>query len=74
MPDTLPPPADSPLAALLPRDQAARYIGFSPATLADWAIEGKYRDELPFARIGKRAFYRRSDLDKFIQSRFPANT
>jgi excisionase family DNA binding protein len=55
---------------MLNRDQAAEYIGVSVATLASWAHTGVHRDILPVARIGKRAFYRRADLDKWLESRF----
>jgi hypothetical protein len=54
----------------LPRDKAASYIGVEKTTLDNWAHTGKYRDLLPFAMIGKRAFYRIADLDRFVQSRF----
>ncbi len=68
-PETLSP---SPLAMMLDRDAAAEYLGLKPATLAFWAHVGKYRDELPYALIGKKAFYRRADLDAWLASRFPA--
>ena len=45
----------SPIAAMLCREDAAAYIGVQPSTLADWAHTGRYRDELPVARIGRRA-------------------
>ncbi len=58
------------LSESLPRDQAAAYIGVETSTLANWAHSGKHRDLLPFAMIGKRAFYRKADLDRFVESRF----
>ena len=54
----------------LPRSEAAAYIGVEISTLAGWAHTGKHRDLLPFAMIGKRAFYKKMDLDRFIESRF----
>ncbi len=54
----------------LPRAEAAAYIGVEVSTLAGWAHTGKHRDELPFAMIGKRAFYKKTDLDRFVESRF----
>jgi ATP-dependent exoDNAse (exonuclease V) alpha subunit len=51
----------SPLAAMLCRENASVYIGVAYATMADWTHTGKYRDELPVARIGKRSYYRRAD-------------
>ena len=66
-------PTTSPLAAMLDREAAAAYIGVQPSTLALWAHNGKHRDTLPVARIGKRAYYRRADLDKWLESRFAAS-
>jgi len=54
----------------LPRAEAAAYIGVEISTLASWAHTGKHRDLLPFAMIGKKAFYRKADLDRFVESRF----
>ncbi|MFT4563807.1 MAG: excisionase family DNA binding protein [Gammaproteobacteria bacterium] len=51
----------------LNRPEAARYLGVSVNTLEVWASTGRY--ELPFVRIGRRVFYRRSDLDAFIDRR-----
>lgn len=62
--------SESPLADMKPREEAAAYIGVQASTMAYWACTGKYRDELPVARIGKRAFYRRADLDRWLESRF----
>jgi hypothetical protein len=72
MSKTLPLPAESPRAALRNRVEAAAYLGLAPATLADWAINGTHRSELPYIRLGKRCYYRQSDLDRFIESRFAA--
>jgi excisionase family DNA binding protein len=52
----------------LTRAQAAEYLGLkNPDTLAVWASTRRYN--LPFVRVGSRVFYRRSDLDRFIQRR-----
>ena len=51
----------------LPRTEAAAYIGVVPGTLEVWASTGRY--DLPFIKIGRRVFYRRSDLDAFIERR-----
>jgi excisionase family DNA binding protein len=52
------------LAATLTNDEAARYIGVSPATLATWRST---RDvEIAHVRIGRRIVYRRVDLDRFL--------
>ncbi|WP_365977157.1 helix-turn-helix domain-containing protein [Thiobacillus sp.] len=50
---------------LIDRDRAAEYIGVRPQTLACWASTRRYA--LPFVRIGRRAMYRQSDLDAFIE-------
>ncbi len=65
------PVARSPiLQESLPRDEAAPYIGVEVSTMASWAHTGKHRDVLPFAMIGKKAYYKKADLDRFVESRF----
>ena len=64
------PPANSPAADCLTREEAAQYIRVSVATLASWSHTGRYRDILPFALLGKKAYYRRADLDQFLDERF----
>ncbi len=49
------------------RREAAEYLGLAPATLEVWASTGRYA--LPYVKIGRRAFYRRSDLNAFIERR-----
>lgn len=46
------------------REDAARYLGHQPKTLAMWAISGKGP---PSVKVGGRVFYYRSDLDAFIR-------
>ena len=48
------------------RRQAARYLGVAEKTLHDWASKRKH---LPYAVIGNKAWYRRSDLDALIRRR-----
>lgn len=50
---------------LLSRTEAAQYLGLSEKTLATWASVQRYN--LPVTKIGRRAMYRRSDLDAFIE-------
>ena len=50
---------------LLTRDQAAQYLGISPATLAVWASTGRYT--LPYVKYGKHVKYRKEELDAFIK-------
>jgi hypothetical protein len=64
----------SPAADFLDRPQAAAYIGVAASTLALWAHNGRHRNDLPFARYGKRAMYRKSDLDRFLATQFPDRT
>ncbi|HUT89811.1 MAG TPA: helix-turn-helix domain-containing protein [Thermoguttaceae bacterium] len=57
---------------LLSRDDAAAYLGIHTQTLALWASCGRY--DLPFAKIGRRAMYRKADLDEFIERRTATQT
>lgn len=51
---------------ILCRKRAAEYLGsISVKTLANWKSSGRY--DLPVVLIGRRVFYRRSDLDAFIE-------
>ncbi len=52
---------------LLNRREAAEYLGTTPGTLANWACTRKYI--IPCIKIGKKACYRKSDLDRWIESR-----
>jgi excisionase family DNA binding protein len=52
---------------LLTRNEAARYLGIKPGTLACWVSTRRYA--LAFVRVGSRVRYRRSDLDAWLQSR-----
>jgi hypothetical protein len=48
----------------LDRENAARYIGRKPKTLAIWHTEGRG----PKSRlVGGRRYYNKVDLDRFIQ-------
>ena len=42
------------------REDAARYVGVKPKTLAQWQCDGKLRG----VRLGGRVWYYRSDLDR----------
>ena len=52
---------------MLTRNQAAEYVGCRPQTLAVWALTGRY--SLPMVKVGRCVRYRRSDLDKWLESR-----
>jgi len=46
------------------RDDAARYLGHKPKTLARWHLEGTGPRSV---RVGGRRFYFKRDLDDFIR-------
>jgi hypothetical protein len=48
----------------LTRDNAARYLGHSPKTLAMWQVRGLGP---PSVKVGGRVFYYRADLDAFVR-------
>ncbi|GAB1439017.1 hypothetical protein MASR2M36_17790 [Providencia sp.] len=51
----------------LTREEAAKEVGVSPQTLANWASNG--RVNIPYHKIGKRkVFYYKSDIDAYIAS------
>jgi excisionase family DNA binding protein len=52
---------------LLTRKQAADILGVSKGTLDIWACHGRYK--LPYLRVGRKAMYRRADLDAWLESR-----
>jgi hypothetical protein len=47
------------------REDAARYLGHAPKTLAQWQIAGKGPRSV---RVGGRRFYFKEELDAFIRS------
>ena len=47
----------------LTREDAARYLGMRPKTLAMWTLDGKGPRSF---RVGGRRFYFLADLDAFI--------
>lgn len=49
------------------RDEAAAYLGFSRGTLEVDACTRQLG--VPFYKLGRRVFYRRSDLNEWIESR-----
>ena len=52
----------------LTRRQAAEFLGLSNQdTLAVWASTGRHT--IPYIKIGRLVFYRKSDLEKFIESK-----
>ena len=57
----------SPSSPLLNREQAAKYLGIKPQTLAAWATTGRY--QLPMVKVGRSVRYLQSELDRFIADR-----
>jgi hypothetical protein len=51
------------------RDDAARYLGCAPKTLAMWALTGKGPG---FVKVGGRVFYRLGELEKFVAEQVAA--
>jgi excisionase family DNA binding protein len=53
---------------LMTREQAAKYLGLAPQTLAVWAMQKhRMRHQLPFIKVGRLIRYRKVDLDEFIR-------
>jgi hypothetical protein len=48
----------------MPRQDAARYLGHQPKTLAMWASRGKGPKSV---KVGGKVFYFKDDLDGFIR-------
>lgn len=58
------------LEPLMNRKQAAEYLGLSPKTLAAW--DCTKRHDLRPIKVGPRVVrYRRSELDRFLEERYP---
>ena len=47
----------------LDRENAAKYLGRKPKTLAMWSMEGRGPRSV---RVGGRVFYFQDDLDRFV--------
>lgn len=52
---------------LLTRKQTAELLGVAIGTLEVWAATKRYN--LPYIKVGRLVKYRRSDIERFIQSR-----
>ncbi len=50
------------------RENAAKYLGRKPKTLAMWAMEAKGP---PVSHVQGRCFYYKADLDAFIRGEHP---
>ncbi|MFK8034435.1 MAG: helix-turn-helix domain-containing protein [Hyphomicrobiales bacterium] len=52
--------------------EAAKFLGLSTKTLANWRVSGKFN--LPYTKIGERVFYKTSDLMDFVNSNSKQST
>ena len=66
------PTALDPSTRLLTRQEAAEHLGVKPQTLAVWASTGRY--SLRFRKVGRKALYRLSDLETFLEQRAVTST
>jgi hypothetical protein len=48
--------------------EAAQILGVNPETLAQWRYLQRFYDQLPYFKVGRKVFYSRSDLYKFLDS------
>ena len=51
---------------MLTSEQAAKYLGINPGTLAVWRSVKRY--EIPYYKVGKSVRYRMEDLNKFLSA------
>jgi excisionase family DNA binding protein len=56
---------------LLDEKEAAVILTVKPETLSVWRSTGRYG--IPFVKVGRRVRYRRSDLDKWLETRTRTN-
>lgn len=55
---------------LLNREEAAKFLCVKPHTLASWASTKRYR--LPMIKVGRKAMYRLTDLERWLEERTEA--
>jgi predicted site-specific integrase-resolvase len=60
------------LSDLLNPEQTADLIKIKKDTLAIWRTTGRYN--LKFVKVGRRIFYRRSDIQDWLESRTQTQT
>jgi len=60
-----------PVDPLLDDEKAAGYLGLVPGTLRAWRHLKSYK--LAYVKVGRRVFYRLSELEKFLESRTVRN-
>lgn len=47
-------------------ESAAEFLGISKGTLAIWRCTKRH--QIPFYKIGKNVFYKKDDLEAFVES------
>ncbi len=47
--------------------EAAKFLGVCAGTLAVWRCKGRYK--VPYIKIGRKVFYKESDLRAWLDSR-----
>lgn len=47
--------------------EVAAELGINPQTLEKWRCTGRHGKNLPHYKIGRRVFYRRADVERFIE-------
>ena len=52
----------------LSNKEAAEYLGVATNTLNVWRTINRWPD-LPYIKIGNKIFYRKTDVDKFLDAR-----
>ena len=65
----LPLPSDGDV--LIPASDVPRYLGIAQQTMNRWRCEGK---PPRYVRLGRRVFYRSSDLSQWVRSQVRENT
>jgi excisionase family DNA binding protein len=56
-----------PVPQMMTPQQAADYLGVKASTLGIWRCRRSY--PIPFVKVGSKVYYRKADLDEFLQSR-----
>lgn len=56
---------------LLDEKAAADFLNVQPGTLSVWRSTGRYR--VPFVKVGHLVRYKRTDLEKWLESRTRAS-
>jgi len=58
--------------ALLNPNETSALLGVTNGTLAVWRSTGRY--QLPYLKIGRKVYYRRGDINAWLQGRCHTHT